>query len=404
MNRIQRLFGPGILFASAAIGVSHLVQSTRAGAEYGYSLIIFVVLTNLLKYPFFEFGSRYALANGESLIAAYHRKSKYFLYLYIFISLISMFTVTAAVTYVSAAIINSLFDLPISTEYTSLFLLLLFAIVFRKDSFTKLQKIINPLALILFFSTLLVFVLSCFKLDFSELLINEMKGSVWDSENLIFIIALMGWMPTAVDLSTWNSLWTVERLKTDKEFKKRVLKEFNQGYLISAILSVVFLLLGAWTLGGQDSAGLSNIDFTNQFLSIYTSTLGSWSYYIVGLSAISIMLSTCFTVFDGYSRAMHEAMKLSGLKKVSSKRIWHWTLSVVSALVVLFLTSSLRQLIEIATITSFLIAPIIAFLNFKLVHANDFELQPNKFLSILSIIGLIYLLAFSLIYLLSLYI
>ena len=31
--------GPGLLFAGAAIGVSHLVQSTRAGADFGLSLI-----------------------------------------------------------------------------------------------------------------------------------------------------------------------------------------------------------------------------------------------------------------------------------------------------------------------------------------------------------------------------
>ena len=31
--------GPGLLFAGAAIGVSHLVQSTRAGAEFGFGLI-----------------------------------------------------------------------------------------------------------------------------------------------------------------------------------------------------------------------------------------------------------------------------------------------------------------------------------------------------------------------------
>ena len=41
-NFLQTL-GPGILFASTAIGVSHLIQSTRAGAEYGFSLLIFVL-------------------------------------------------------------------------------------------------------------------------------------------------------------------------------------------------------------------------------------------------------------------------------------------------------------------------------------------------------------------------
>lgn len=42
-------FGPGLVMAAAAIGVSHLVQSTRAGAEYGFSLIGIVLLVNLFK-------------------------------------------------------------------------------------------------------------------------------------------------------------------------------------------------------------------------------------------------------------------------------------------------------------------------------------------------------------------
>jgi len=51
--RFSKTFGPGILFLSTAIGVSHLVQSTRAGAEYGFLLLGFVILATLLKYPFF---------------------------------------------------------------------------------------------------------------------------------------------------------------------------------------------------------------------------------------------------------------------------------------------------------------------------------------------------------------
>ena len=36
---LKKTLGPGILFASTAIGVSHLVQSTRAGANYGFGLL-----------------------------------------------------------------------------------------------------------------------------------------------------------------------------------------------------------------------------------------------------------------------------------------------------------------------------------------------------------------------------
>ena len=39
-----RAVGPGLLFAGAAIGGSHLVQSTRAGAGWGFGLLWAVVL------------------------------------------------------------------------------------------------------------------------------------------------------------------------------------------------------------------------------------------------------------------------------------------------------------------------------------------------------------------------
>ena len=63
-----KTLGPGLLFASTAIGVSHLVQSTRAGAEYGLIMLVFVLLATIFKYPFFEFGSRYANITGTNLL------------------------------------------------------------------------------------------------------------------------------------------------------------------------------------------------------------------------------------------------------------------------------------------------------------------------------------------------
>ena len=47
---ILAALGPGLVWAAAAVGVSHLVQSTRAGASYGFALVGVVVVANLLKY------------------------------------------------------------------------------------------------------------------------------------------------------------------------------------------------------------------------------------------------------------------------------------------------------------------------------------------------------------------
>ena len=82
LYRYRKTFGPGILFACTAIGVSHLVQSTRAGAEFGFMILGFVILANVLKYPFFEHGSRYANVTGTSIIDGYEKLGRKFLILY----------------------------------------------------------------------------------------------------------------------------------------------------------------------------------------------------------------------------------------------------------------------------------------------------------------------------------
>ena len=50
MTQVLKNFGPGIIMASAAIGGSHIIASTQAGAYFGYQLALFIILVNLLKY------------------------------------------------------------------------------------------------------------------------------------------------------------------------------------------------------------------------------------------------------------------------------------------------------------------------------------------------------------------
>ena len=83
LAKLKKL-GPGLLFAGASVGVSHLVQSTRAGADFGWGLLWALLLVNLFKYPFFEFGPRYALVTGKSLLDGYYKLGKIYLWLYFF--------------------------------------------------------------------------------------------------------------------------------------------------------------------------------------------------------------------------------------------------------------------------------------------------------------------------------
>ena len=101
--------GPGILFAGAAIGGSHIVQSTKAGAIYGFALLWAVILSNLFKYPFFEFMRRYTTATGETIIDGYNRQGKWAIWTFLVISTLSGILNIAAVTVVTGFLAGSLF-------------------------------------------------------------------------------------------------------------------------------------------------------------------------------------------------------------------------------------------------------------------------------------------------------
>ena len=104
-----------MLYAGAAVGVSHLVQSTRAGAMFNFDLIWVLILANLLKYPFFEFAPRYAIATRDSLITGYYKIGKWAIIAFTILTLSTMFAIQAAVTIVTAGLVANVFNLSIDT-------------------------------------------------------------------------------------------------------------------------------------------------------------------------------------------------------------------------------------------------------------------------------------------------
>ncbi|MCI2285684.1 hypothetical protein L3081_22770 [Colwellia sp. MSW7] len=63
LTKYFALLGPGIVWAATSIGVSHIVQATRAGADFGFALLGFIILAHVIKYPFFLFGPQYLWVN-----------------------------------------------------------------------------------------------------------------------------------------------------------------------------------------------------------------------------------------------------------------------------------------------------------------------------------------------------
>ena len=411
LSHFSKTAGPGILFACTAIGVSHLVQSTRAGADYGLLILGFVIVVTLLKYPFFEYGSRYANATQTSIIDGYKQLGTPALWLYFLITIASMFFVTGAVGFVTAGFFENLFGLDFLGEWTIIILFAVCVGILAIGKYNVLDSLIKIIAIVLLVSTVSAFLLTLYNGPIEPVAGFEPKD-LWDISGIFFLLALMGWMPTAVDLSSWNSLWTLERMKqTDYKPKlKETLFEFRLAYLITGILAIMFVTLGAFIFyGSGDELPNNNSLFANEIVSLYTKTIGDWSYVIIAASAFTVMFGTIIAVLDGYSRSLQRTIELIFTKKEKKIRtkfrilyiVFLLVISTGSLTVIFQFGNNLKELVDFATVLSFVIAPIIAVFNFRLVTGKflNKESQPSTILKILSFAGIIFLSGFAIFFL-----
>ena len=413
LSHFSKTAGPGILFACTAIGVSHLVQSTRAGADFGLLILGFVVLVTLLKYPFFEYGSRYANSTQTSIIDGYKKLGKPALWLYFLLTIASMFFVTGAVGFVTAGFFENLFGIDFLGEWTIIILFGICVSILAIGKYNLLDSLIKIVAIVLLSSTVSAFIFALFNGPIDPIAGFEPK-ELWNASGLFFLLALMGWMPTAIDLSSWNSLWTLERMKQTnyKPKLKETLLEFRLAYLITGVLAVMFVILGSYIFfGSGEELPNNNSLFAHKIVTLYTQTIGDWSYIIIAASAFTVMFGTIIAVFDGYSRSLQRTVELIFTKKQDKIRskfrtfyvLFLLIISVGSLVIILQFENNLKGLVDFATTLSFVIAPIIAIFNFRLVTGKYLskESRPSIYLKVLSFAGIVFLILFAVLFVIT---
>tara|TARA_R110002033_G_scaffold1394_7_gene12367 strand:- start:15075 stop:16289 length:1215 start_codon:yes stop_codon:yes gene_type:complete len=403
ISKLKNL-GPGLLFAGAAIGVSHLVQSTRAGADFGLGLLWALLLVNLFKYPFFQFGPRYATATGESLLDGYKKLGKSVLVIYYVLSLATMFTIQTAVTIVTAGLASSLFGDFISVKLWTVIIIIICLALLIFGKYKLLDRLMKIIIITLSISTIIAVSMALVNnvdpISFKQILPEK-------SLEIAFLIAFMGWMPAPLDIAVWQSLWAIEKNKETKQYStKSALFDFNVGYLSTIVLGIGFLLLGTLVMfnSGETFSNSASV-FSGQFINMYTFSLGHWTYVIIGIAAFTTMFSTTLTTLDASPRAMAKTTQL--LFKNASKFNYVFWISILAAgtvAIFLFLASEMGLLIKIATILSFITAPFYAIINYRLISSNytPKEWRPSKSLHVLSILGIAFLIGFSVWYLTTL--
>lgn len=385
-----RKFGPGLIFAAMAVGVSHLVQSTRAGAQYGLASGLLVILACAAKYPVFRFGIEYAATARESLVEAYRRQGVGALIVLIIGAVSDMFIATSAVTLVAAGLLKGALGLDTPDATAVAVILVPLGSLILAGGYGLFET--GSKALVVLF-TVLVFFTTALAAAKVGGRVSEIAPAVpITSTSILFFIAMTGWMPNPPSASFYISVWAAQRAKeAGTDAPRRAVFDFNVGYWLTILVALAFVFLGAVMLYGADAPlTASAAGFAVQFLDVFTGAIGPWSFWLIALAAAAVILSTVVTLLDGCPRL------LSGMVAGCTGAPAFFALLLVAQIagavaIIAFAAQSFTRFIDFAASMSFVTAPMIAYFNHRAMMSLDPATgrRPSCALRVWSIAGMV---------------
>ena len=396
-DRLKRL-GPGLLFAATAVGVSHLVQSTRAGAEFGVTLAVLILLACAIKYPAFRFGAEYAALTGRTVLSGYERQGRWLLALILLATFIEGVGVVPAVTLVTVGLGMNLLGVQVDPIIATVATVLVTSVVLLVGRYNALENITRVFVTLFAVLTVLATAAAIAGISPGQPIAAPFE---FNESNLFFSVSLAGWMPIGLGGSIFLSAWVIARAKASgqADSPRAALFDFHVGFLTSLALAFCFLIMGTLVLFGREAEMAdSSAAFAAQFVGVFTEAIGQWTEMVVGIAAVTVMLSTVLAVVDGFPRVYANVVaKLSTGAGVSSEerlyRGFLWFQIATTALILYVLPRGFAAFIDFITALGFLTGPVVAFMNHRIMFSGDIppDRQPSNLIRRWSIAGTVIL-------------
>lgn len=389
--------------ASAAIGGSHLVSSTQAGAIYGWKLTGIIILALLLKYPFFRFGPEFTAETGMSVVEGYARKGKVYLWIFFVLCAVSSVISAAGVGLLCTVILAFLLpeSLGIAAPVLTAIVMAVVWLILVTGRFRALDVVSKIIVASLSVTTIFAAILAAAK---GPAMAADFVGpSPWNLASLAFIVALVGWMPAPIEIAAINSLWVSAKSRTTKMSVRDVVFDFNVGYITSGLLALVFVALGFFVQFGTGvEVAQQGGKYIPQLMSMYAQAIGQWAVPMMAFIAFATMFGTTISVVDGYARACAESIRLlRNHTQLSQRAVLWWItgITLIALAIMLWMNAELAAMLRFSMISAFVTAPVFAWLNYSLVRKNS---GTSGLLHALAMIGIVFLGAFTLLFLVNL--
>ncbi|MEM7701734.1 MAG: hypothetical protein AAF251_07325 [Pseudomonadota bacterium] len=391
-----RIIGPALLFSGSAIGTSHLIQSTRAGALYGLGLFGVIILICVLKYPAFRFGVDYGHATRRSMLAGYRELGVWAPLVFALFAILVYPIVFAALGSATAGIAITVFDLGAPVPVLAVGVLVLCSVPLLLGGYRWLDLVNRVLVAFLLISTIVVTVMVLPRVEWGTL--TDMSWAA-DPRAILFVVALAGFMPNPLEVSVASSMWVAEAERGESGPAPTLSEArlaFLSGYVMTAFLALCFCIIGAGVMhAGQIALETSAPGFARQIVSLYSEALGEGAALLAAIAALSVMTTTVLAALDiGARNVASTWQQVADVHtETAFKRVYRGTIPVMIALTatVLYLfTSSFTAMLDLATSAVFLGAPIVATLNHLVVTRGTMpdEARPSSAIRGLSLLAI----------------
>jgi Mn2+/Fe2+ NRAMP family transporter len=370
MKRILKNIGPGTLIAAAFVGPGTIAVCTRAGAEYGYTLLWAMVLSMVATVVLQEMAARLGLVTSSGLSEIIRSKLTHPLTRVGMIILIISAIFIGNAAYEAGNISGGVIGLQLLAGVAWYHPIILGAYAFVLlwlGSYKVIERLL--IALVLLMGISFVAVAIGIKPDFSAILRGLFTPTVQEDQ-LLIILALIGTTVVPYNLFLHASL-IKEKWQSPDDLKYVRWDTFISVF-VGGILSMA-IIISATAL--QDSGVATPADLALSLEPVY----GKWSTSIFALGMLAAGITSAITA------PLAAAFVVQGcLGWPANLKSWkfRFTWGLVLGLGVLFSSIGLRplQVITFAQVANGLLLPIMAITLLWLVNSSVVGRYKNHWL------------------------
>lgn len=395
-----KVLGPGIIFASLCIGETHLALLTYTGALYGYTLLWMVLMVHIFYYPNYEYGPRYAVATGQTLIDGYAK---------IKIGRVLLKVLTLFMFVTPPLIMSSVLGLSSSVLFTAIpifsfrvWCVILFGLtvgIVLGGKYKGIEVLSKFLVFIIILTAILAFAVSPPQLGkFAGGFIPGIPAvaGVW-----IVIVAILR-VPTdpasSIFMSEWAQKKREEWLSSEEESGKQALLvalkkslfDIRVGMTLSCLVGIIFMSIGATVLKPLGVVP-EGVEVSLKLSEIFTQSLGNWIFPVSMVALFAAFWGGYLAVMDGVKRLFRNLIQQ--VFKTDDKKAEQWStaymiLVALSGLLMATLFQRPMVMVLIAVSMGLINYPLIFGLNIYCVTRQiDKAFQPSKLNLIIAFLG-----------------